>query len=366
MSVKLFEPFTLRNIELANRAVVAPMCQYSAVHGQAQPWHLQHYGSLAVSGPGLVVIEATGVLPEGRISDGCLGLWDDATEAALANLVKTIKSFGLSRIGIQLNHAGRKGGGRKPWLGAGPISPQWRIVAPSAIPIDSAALMPAGLDEAEMARIKDAFVAAVLRADRVGIDVIELHSAHGYLLHQFLSPLSNQRRDAYGGSLENRCRFPLEVVASARAALPAHRPLGIRISATDWTDGGFTIDEAVVYAKALKDAGLDFICVSSGGNTPNAQIPVAPGYQVELSRRIRREAGIATRAVGLIVTPRQAEDVLLAGDADLIALARGMLDNPRWVWHAAQILGAETAYPPQYIRASAKLWPGARLARGGA
>jgi NADPH2 dehydrogenase len=364
MSVKLFQPFALRNVELANRVAVAPMCQYSAIDGRAQPWHLQHYGSLAVSGPGLVVIEATGVLPEGRISDSCLGLWDDATEAAFAELIKAIKSFGSSRIGVQLSHAGRKAGFQKPWVSAAPLSPPWRVWAPSAIPFDQGSNTPEELDEDELKRVKAAFAAAVVRADRIGVDVIELHSAHGYLLHQFLSPLSNRRSDAYGGSLENRLRFPLEVVEAARAALPADRPLGARISATDWTEGGFSLDEAVVYANALREAGVDFICVSSGGGVANARVPIGPGYQLGLARRIRQEAAVATRAVGLLVTPHQAEDALQAGDADLIALGRGFLDDPRWVWRAAHALGAEVAYPPQYIRAGDKLWPGARIARG--
>lgn len=363
MTVKLFEPFKLRNIELANRIVVAPMCQYSAVDGQPQPWHYQHYGAMAVSWPGLMVIEATGVLPEGRISDSCLGLWDDATEAAMAELVSTLKSYAPGAIGIQLNHAGRKGGGTKPWIGSAPATPHWKLWAPSAIPFNANFLMPQALDEAEMERIKAAFVAAVERADRIGIDVIELHSAHGYLLHQFMSPLSNQRTDAYGGSLENRMRFPLEVVHAARAALPENRPLGIRISATDWTDGGLTLDESVEYSKRLKDAGLDFICVSSGGNTPDAKIPGGPGYQVDLSRRIRNEVGIATRTVGLIANPQQAEDILQAGDADMIALARGFMDDPRWPLHAAEALGAKIDYPPQYLRAAPAIWPGAKLAR---
>ncbi|MEJ2125693.1 MAG: oxidoreductase, partial [Alphaproteobacteria bacterium] len=263
----------------------------------------------------------------------------------------------------QLNHAGRKGGFAKPWMSTVPVTPHWNVRAPSAIPFSDSSLTPQALDETEMERIKGAFVTAVGRANRIGIDVIELHSAHGYLLHQFLSPLSNQRNDAYGGSLENRMRFPLEVVRAARAALPENRPLGIRISATDWTDGGLTLDESVEYAKRLKDAELDFICVSSGGNVPDAKIPTGPGYQVHLSQRIRKEVGIATRTVGMIANPQQAEDILQAGDADMIALARGFMDDPRWPMHAAEALGAKIAYPSQYLRAAPIIWPGAKLAR---
>jgi len=362
---RLFEPMTLRGLTLPNRVVVAPMCQYGAERGRAGDWHLQHYGALAASGPGLIVLEATGVAPEGRISPACLGLYDDACEQAMTRLVTSLKSFGDSRIAVQLAHAGRKGSSAPPWQGSGPAGggEGWETVAPSALPFDAGWPAPRALDEAGLDRLRHAFAEAARRAERVGFDAIEVHSAHGYLLHQFLSPLSNRREDAYGGSLENRMRFPLEVIRAARAAWPADRPLGIRISATDWLDGGFTLDEAVTYAKAFKNEGIDYVCVSSGGIAAKAPIPVGPGYQVFLAERIRRETGLAVRAVGLIVDPAQAEAVLADGKADMVALGRAFLDDPRWVWHAAETLGFEQPHPLRYLAATRKYWPGAALAR---
>lgn len=362
---RLFEPVTLRGLTLPNRIVVAPMCQYGADQGRAGDWHFQHYGALAASGPGLIVLEATGVAPEGRISPACLGLYDDDSEAALTRLVTSLKGFGDSRIAVQLAHAGRKGSSARPWQGKGAAGDGegWETVAPSALPFDTGWPAPRALDEAGLERLRLAFADAARRAERVGFDSIEVHSAHGYLLHQFLSPLSNRREDAYGGSLENRMRFPLEVVRATRAAWPAEKPLGIRISATDWLDGGFTLDEAVIYAKAFKDEGIDYVCVSSGGIAAEAPIPLGPGYQVGLAERIRRETGLAVRAVGLIVDPTQAEAVLADGKADMIALGRAFLDDPRWVWHAAEALGFEVPYPPRYLAATGKYWPGAALAR---
>jgi 2,4-dienoyl-CoA reductase-like NADH-dependent reductase (Old Yellow Enzyme family) len=360
----LFQPLTLRGLTLPNRVAVAPMCQYSAVDGCAGDWHLQHYGAMAASNVGLIVIEATGVSPEGRISPTCLGLYDDATEAAFTRLVAALKSFGTSRIAVQLGHSGRKGSGSPPALGSGPAKQGgWETVSASAIPFDTDWPAPRAADETELARLKQAFVDGARRAERAGFDAIELHSAHGYLLHQFLSPLSNRRGDRYGGSLDNRMRFPLEVIEAVRRVWPAEKPLGIRISATDWAEGGFTVDEAVTYAKAFRTAGIDYACVSSGGLVPYAKIPLGPGYQIPLAARIRAEAGVPTRAVGLIATPQQAEAALAEGKADLIAIGRGFLDNPRWVWHAAQALGADIAYPPQYMAAMGKYWPGAALAR---
>ncbi|RAU22312.1 oxidoreductase [Paramagnetospirillum kuznetsovii] len=360
---RLFQPLSLRDLTLANRVAVAPMCQYSAVDGVVQDWHLQHYGAMAASGPGMIVIEATGVAPEGRISPHCVGLYDDATEAGLTKLVTALKSFGTSAIGIQLGHAGRKGGADYPWKGGGPAPDGWQTLSASDIPFDTGWPAPKAASLDDLARLKQAFVEAARRAIRIGFDVIELHSAHGYLLHQFLSPLSNRRTDSYGGSLDNRMRFPLEIIEAVRAVWPAHKPLGLRISATDWVDGGWSVEESVIYAKAFKAAGIDYVCVSSGGVVPKADIPVGPGYQIHLAKRIRDEAGIATRAVGLIATPQQAEAALAEGAADLIAIGRGFLDNPRWVWHAAQSLGADLAYPPQYTAARTVYWPGAGLAR---
>ncbi|MGE5505150.1 MAG: NADH:flavin oxidoreductase/NADH oxidase [Actinomycetota bacterium] len=361
---KLFAPLAIRGMTMPNRIAVAPMCQYSAVDGCAQDWHLQHYGAMAASGPGMIVIEATGVAPEGRISPSCLGLWNDATEAAFTRLVGALKTFGDTRIAVQLAHAGRKGASSPPWAGGGPAEDGWECVSASAIPFDAGWPAPRAADTAELARLKLAFVDAAGRALRAGFDAIELHSAHGYLLHQFLSPLSNQRTDQYGGSLDNRMRFPLEVIAAVRAVWPADKPLGIRISACDWADGGFTVDEAAVYAKAFKAAGIDYVCVSSAGLVPYAKPPVGPGYQVPLAERIRAETGLPTRAVGLIATPQQAEAVLAEGRADMVAIGRGFLDNPRWPWHAAQALGAEIPYVRQYMAVQARYWPGASMARG--
>lgn len=362
---RLFAPIALRSLTLPNRVVVAPMCQYSAERGCARDWHLQHYGALAAAGPGMVVLEATAVTPEGRISPGCLGLYDDAGAAALARLVSALKGFGTSRIAVQLAHAGRKGAAARPWQGDGPAAANegWATLAPSALAFDEGWPVPAVLDPAGLQRIIGAFAQAAQRAERVGMDAIEVHSAHGYLLHQFLSPLTNQRRDDYGGSLDNRMRFPLAVIRATRAAWPADKPLGIRISATDWLEDGFTLDEAVVYARAFAAEGIDYVCVSSGGLVPRAPIPVGPGYQVFLAERIRAETGLPVRAVGMIVEPAQAEAVLTEGKADMVAIGRGFLDNPRWVWHAAQALGAEVPYPPQYVRAAPRLWRGAALAR---
>ncbi len=359
---RLFTPIVLAGQSLPNRVAVAPMCQYSAVDGRAQPWHLQHYGALAASGPGMIVLEATGVTPEGRISPHCLGLYDDATEAALADLVAKLKTFGDSRIAIQLGHSGRKGASDAPWNGGGPTG-AWTTLAPSAIAFDDGWPTPQALDEAGLERLRAAFADAARRALRAGFDAIEVHSAHGYLLHEFLSPLSNQRTDAYGGSLENRMRFPLEVIRAMRAVWPKDKPLGIRISATDWTEGGFTPDEACIYAKEFAAAGIDYVCVSSGGVVAKADIPVGPGYQVDLAAAVRKACGLPVRAVGLIATPEQAESVLIEGRADMIAIGRGFLDNPRWVWHAAERLGADIPYVNQYRFANGRYWPGANLAR---
>ena len=285
----LFQPIALRSLTLGNRVAVAPMCQYSAVDGIAQDWHLQHYGAMAASGPGLITIEATGISPEGRISPRCLGLYDDATEAALTRLVGALKSFGNSHVAIQLAHAGRKGSAAPPSQGPGPAKQDgWETISASDIPFDADWPSPKAATEADLTRIRQAFVDGAKRALRAGFDAIEIHSAHGYLLHQFLSPITNQRTDQYGGSLDNRMRFPLSVVEAVRAVWPADKPLGIRISATDWVEGGWDIDEAVIYAKAFKAAGIDYVCVSSGGLVSYAKIPLGPGYQLHLARRIRQ------------------------------------------------------------------------------
>lgn len=368
MTSPLFSPIALRQLALANRVVVAPMCQYSAEDGNATAWHMQHLGSLAMSGAGLVVIEATGVTPEGRITPGCLGLYSDANEAALAPVVAACRRFGNVRLGIQLGHAGRKASAHVPWQGGQPLAAEegaWQTVAPSAIPFDAGWPRPRALREKDLDDIVEAFVAAARRAERLGLDALELHSAHGYLLAEFLSPLANRREDAYGGSLDNRMRFPLRVVAAVRAAWPSHKPLGARITGSEWLDGGFTTEDAVVYARRLTESGCDFVCVSGGGIVAKAPIPFGPGYMVDMAARIRRDAGIITRAVGLIVEPRQADAIIAEGKADMVALARAVLDDPRWPWHAAEALGDVAAYPPQYERARSTLWPGARILRPG-
>lgn len=366
MPSQLFTSFAMRELALPNRIVISPMCQYSADDGAASDWHMQHLGSLAHSGAGLLVIEASAVERPGRISHGCLGLYSDNNELALSHVVAALRRFGNTPIGIQLAHAGRKGSAQRPWEGGGSLragQDPWETVAPSAIPMAENWQVPRAAEEADLVRIRAAFVDATARAARLGLDLVEAHCAHGYLLHEFLSPLSNQRTDRYGGSLEHRMRFPLEVIAAMRAAWPKEKPLGARITGTDWMPGGFTIEDAVVFARELKALGVDYVCVSSGGISLKAQIPLGPGYQVPLAERIRREVGIATRAVGLILEPRQAERIVVAGQADMVALARGFLDNPRWAWHAAEALGASAAVPPQYARLRPEQWPGAKVVR---
>lgn len=357
---KLFSPISLGGLDLSNRIIVAPMCQYSAVDGNATDWHLMHLGQFAVSGVGLVIVEATGVSQEARISPGCLGLWSDENQDALARVVRFCQDFGNARMGIQLAHAGRKASTDLPWLGGKPLPPTdprgWQTLGPSAAPYSPAFSTPTALDEAGLAKIIEDFRAAAIRADAIGFDVLEVHMAHGYLLHQFLSPLSNQRNDAYGGALEGRMRFPLEVFAAVREVWPTHKALGVRISATDWVDSSsWDVAEASRFAAALQAAGSEFIDVSSGGNSPEQKIDAGPGYQTGFAATIKREVGLPTMAVGQITEPRQAEAILRSDQADMVALARGMLTNPRWAWHAAEVLDAEAAYAPQYMRSSRSL-----------
>ena len=349
----LFSPISLGNVTLHNRIVVSPMCQYSAEFGQATDWHLIHLGQLGLSGAGLLFIEATAVAPEGRISPADLGLWSDETEAALARVLQGVRPYASMPIAIQLAHAGRKASTQVPWEGGASIAPAnggWQTLAPSVLPYAADDTPPLALDEAGLQQVRNDFVLAAHRAHRLGIDVIELHAAHGYLLHQFLSPLSNARTDAYGGALENRMRFPLEVFEAIRNALPTDKPLGVRISATDWVNGGWDIEQSVVFARELQRLGCAFIDVSSGGLSPLQQIPVAPGYQLPFADAIRRATDLTTMAVGLITEPEQAEAIVATGQADLVALARGMLYDPRWPWHAAAKLGAQVDAPKQYWR----------------
>jgi 2,4-dienoyl-CoA reductase-like NADH-dependent reductase (Old Yellow Enzyme family) len=357
----LFSPIRLAGVTLENRIVVAPMCQYSANDGCATDWHISHGGMLANSGAGLLVIEATHVERHGRITHGCLGLYSDACEAALQRVVAYLRRHGTAKLGIQLAHSGRKGSSRRPWEGGQGLKPgedPWETIAPSAIAFGADWPAPREMQAEDFARVRDAFVDAARRAVRLGFDVIELHAAHGYLIHEFLSPLSNQRSDAYGGSPEVRMRFPREVGQAVRAVVPEGIALGARISCSDWLDGGATPEDGVAFAQALKADGFDFVDVSSGGLTAEARNPTTPGYNVPLAEKVKRETGIATCAVGLILTPRQAEDIVAQGQADMVALARGMLDDPRWGWHAARELGAVVPRAPQYARAAPKLWAG--------
>jgi 2,4-dienoyl-CoA reductase-like NADH-dependent reductase (Old Yellow Enzyme family) len=350
----LFQPLTLRGLTLPNRIAVSPMCQYSSRDGLPSDWHLVHLGGLAQGGAGLVFTEAAAVLPEGRISPEDLGLWNEAQASALAPIARFIAAQGAVP-GIQLAHAGRKASTFAPWRGSGSVPAAaggWTPVAPSALPFDPAWTVPAALDESGIRRVRQAFVEAARRALEAGFLVAELHAAHGYLLHQFLSPLSNRRTDAYGGSFENRTRLVREVAADLRAAWPERLPLLVRISATDWVEGGWNLDESVDLAKALKALGVDLVDTSSGGLSPQQKIALGPGYQVPFAARIRAEAGIPTGAVGLITEPEQAERILAEGSADLVLLARELLRNPRWPLHAAQALGAETPWPVQYARAA--------------
>lgn len=361
---RLFAPITLGGVTLANRIAVSPMCQYSAIEGSATDWHLQHLGSLSLSGAGALIVEATAVEPAGRITPRCLGLYSDANEAALAQVVALCRRWGTARLGIQLAHAGRKASVNVPWEGGSPLSPgkgAWPTMASSAIPFGDNWPVPQALDEAGLVRIRDAFVNAARRADRLGFDLVELHGAHGYLLHSFVSPVSNQRNDRYGGSLGNRMRFPLEVAAAVRAVWPREKALGMRITGSDWISGALTPEDAAIFANELQGLGFDYVCVSSGGISPQARITVAPSYQVPFAEAIKKASKIVVRAVGMIADPRQAEAIIAEGRADWVALARGFLDDPRWAWHAADALGAEVACPPQYERARPKLWPGAML-----
>lgn len=364
MSSRLFTPFSIGRLELANRITVAPMCQYSAVDGSMTDWHLMHLGTLALSGASMMVIEATGVTPEGRITPQCVGLYSDANETAIRRVVGFCRSISPIRIGIQLAHAGRKASAQRPWEGRGALRPgqgAWQTVAPSALPLAAGWPTPHALDRAQMTSIRQAFVAAARRATNIGFDFIELHSTHGYLLSEFLSPLANQRTDTYGGSLENRMRFPLEVFQALREAWPAAKPIGAKISGSDFADGGWTPDEAVIFARELKRLGCDYVTVSGGGVVLNAKISAVPGYQVPFAEKVRKESGITTGAIGLISEPQQAEDIIANGQADFIALARAMLFNPRWPWHAAAALDTEIKYPPQYERSHPKAWSGATV-----
>lgn len=352
MTSALFQPIQMRGLTLPNRIVVSPMCQYSAADGCATNWHILHLGQYAISGSGLLIIEATAVEPVGRITAECLGLWSDDNEAALARVLEIVRPYATMPIGIQLGHAGRKASVRKPADGRGNLpheSGGWQSVGPTAKAFGPGWEAPVALGRDGMQRVIDAFAQATRRADRLGLDLLEIHAAHGYLLSSFLSPLGNDRTDSYGGDREARMRFPLEVFDAVRAHWPAHKPVGVRFNGTDWVDGGLTGDDAVAFARALKARGCDYVDISSGGST-RAEIPLGPGYQVPFAAQVRREVDITTLAVGLIRDPAHAEQIVSSGSADLVALGRGMLNNPRWAWHAAESMGESVKVPHQYIR----------------
>lgn len=360
---QLFSPLAVGPLALRNRIVIAPMCQYSAVDGVPQPWHWQHLGKLALSGAGVVIVEATGVEAGGRISWADTGLWNDDQEAAFTRLLRDIRTYSDTPIGIQLAHAGRKASTNPPWIErGGPAEPAraWVTSSASAVPFKAEWSTPVSLDEQGMMRVIDAFVQATQRADRAGFDLVELHAAHGYLLTQFLSPISNLRTDDYGGSLENRMRFPLRVAAAVRDAWPRTKALGARLNGSDWVEGGITPDEAVAFSKALHDLGYDYLHLTSGGNVAVAKIPGDQlGYQAPFAAAVKAAIPDAVvMAVGMILDPHQAEDILASGQADAVAIARVVLDNPNWPHHAAIALGAPEDLPKPYERAAKSVWPG--------
>src|ERR1700733_13259299 len=328
----LFSPIQLRSLALPNRIMVAPMCQYSADNGEANDWHFTHMNTMALSGAAMFCFKAPHVEPIGRITPGCLGLWNDATEAALKPIIDSVRKHSRTALAMQIAHAGRKGSSHTPWNG-GQLIPiaegGWPTVAPSALPQKEGEALPEALDAAGMTRIRDAFVSAAKRAERLGLDALELHGAHGYLMHKFLSPTANQRTDQYGGSLQNRMRYPLEVFDAIREVFPQHKPIGVKVSATDWVEGGWDLAQTIEFAKELKTRGVDWIDASSGGVSPLQKIPLAPGYQVPFAQAIRQATGLNTIAVGLITEARQAEDIVASGKADMVTLARGMLYDPR-------------------------------------
>lgn len=351
---KLFAPLQVGGLKLENRIVIAPMCQYSAREGQMTDWHLMHLGHLALSGAAMLTIEATAIAPEGRITPFDVGLWDDRTEAAIGRVIDAVRSWSSIPIAIQLSHAGRKASADVPWRGGRHLPPHdpdgWQTVAPSALPLSVGGRTPVALHAESLEQIRQGFAQSARRAARLGVDAVQLHAAHGYLLHQFFSPISNKREDEYGGSLENRMRFPLEVFEGVRAAFPTDRPVTVRISGADWIDGGATIDDAVAFAQALEARGCSALNVSSGGIDPLQRISDGPNYQVPFARAVKQAVSIPVVAVGLITDYEQAEAIIATGDADLVALARGILYDPRWPWHAAAHLDGRVRAPDQYRR----------------
>ncbi|MGV8930032.1 MAG: NADH:flavin oxidoreductase/NADH oxidase [Brevundimonas sp.] len=360
---QLFSAQTLGPLTLRNRIMIAPMCQYSAVDGVPQPWHIQHLGKLAISGAGLLVVEATGVEAAGRISWADTGLWNDVQEAAFAGIISGIRTYSDTPIGIQLGHAGRKAATNPPWIdrgGPAPPDKAWETFAPSPVPFKPDWRFPTQLDETGMERVVDAFVQAAGRADRAGFDLVELHAAHGYLLSEFLSPVSNRRTDDYGGSAENRMRFPLRVARALREAWPRTKALGVRFNGSDWVEDGVSLEEVQAFGRAVHDLGYDYLHVTSGGNAATARIPgTEPGYQLPLARAVKQAVPEAVViAVGMIVHPAHAESIIASGDADMIAIARAALDDPNWGHHAATALGQPEQMPVQYQRAAPSVWAG--------
>jgi 2,4-dienoyl-CoA reductase-like NADH-dependent reductase (Old Yellow Enzyme family) len=360
----LFSPVEIGPLIAPNRIAISPMCQYSATDGLPSEWHLQNAMTLAMSGAGIVMLEATAVEARGRITHGCLGLWSDAHQAAIAKIVRAMRSVSPkgTLLGIQLAHAGRKGSARRPWDGGKPLGPDenpWQTVAPSRIPFDSEWPVPDELSPAGIAAVVQDFGAAARRAVAAGFDVVELHMAHGYLLHQFLSPISNRRADAYGSE---RSKFANDVARAVRESVPAGCAVGARITGADWVEGGLNVDDAGALARELEALGFAYVCVSSGGLVSTAKIPVGPGYQVPLAQAVKRACGLKVRAVGMILDAEQAEQVIAGNRADMIAIARAAIDDPRWPWHAAARLGAEVVRPGPYARAAPAVWPGYRLA----
>ncbi|MCO5090737.1 NADH:flavin oxidoreductase/NADH oxidase [Bosea sp. (in: a-proteobacteria)] len=358
----LFSPIDIGGLTLPNRIVVPPMCQYSAgTDGLPAPWHHMHIGTMAISGAGLVIVEGTAVEAPGRISPNDLGLYTDAQEAALRDLIARIRTFSATRIGIQIAHAGRKAS-NAPFDARQPVAVNeggWVPIAPSPVPPNDLWPVPTEMTEADIARVVAAFVSAAGRADRAGFDLVEVHAAHGYLISSFLSPHANQRTDRYGGALANRMRFGIEVAQAVRQAWPRQKALGFRINGTDWTEAGIGVEEAIAFAAALKSAGADYVTVSAGGNSRDQKLPtMAPGYQTHLARAVRSGAGITTMTVGMILTAEQADEIVASGTADMVGVARATLDDPRWGLHAAQALGEEPAYPRPIWRAAAKYWAG--------
>ena len=372
MKPALFTPLQLRELALGNRIACSPMTQYSALDGTAQPWHWMHVGSFAVSGAGLVVLEGTAVEAAGRMTPGCLGLYSDENEAALARLVADVRTYAHTPLAIQLAHAGRKASLQRPWdeVPSSPLPVEqggWQGYGPTEAPFRPGARPPVALDEADIRRVIQSFRDSTLRAERCGFDLIELHGAHGFLLHSFVSPVSNTRTDGYGGSPEKRMRLPLEVAQAVRAVWPSHKPLGFRVTADDYIEGGLTIEDAVRLGHALKELGIDYIVPSVGLVSSDFKPPKPePGYLVHFAERIKREVGVPVMTVGMIVRPEQAEGIVAAGRADLVGVGRAFMDDPRWGWHAAAALGTTPEIPRPYLRVTPKAWPGYRHARGDA